>query len=114
VQVKNCKTFHLAEVLWLSMTCRGVVNLWFKSNLSNRKQFTEVNYVDSTMQVSGRYTSDLKEVKHSIPQGSFLGLIMFLLHVKDLPINIQGAKMVLFADNTNIQIMATNEDIINK
>jgi len=66
------------------------------------------------MQVSGRYTSDLKEVKHSIPQGSFLGLIMFLLHVEDLPINIQGAKMVLFADNTIIQIRATNEDILNQ
>ena len=39
---------------------------------------------------------------------------MFLLHIKDLPINKQGAKMVLFADNTNIQIMATNEDILNE
>jgi len=28
----------------------------------------------------------------------------------DLPIDIQGAKMVLFADDTNIQIKATNED----
>jgi hypothetical protein len=64
--------------------------------------------------VSGRYTSDLKKIKHSIPQGSFLGLIMLLLHVKDLPINIQGAKMVLFADNTNIQIKATIEDILNQ
>jgi hypothetical protein len=72
------------------MTCRGVANLWFKSNVSNQKQCIEVNYVESTTHVSGRYTSDLKEIKHSIPQGSFLGLI-----------NIQEAKMVLFADNTN-------------
>lgn len=36
------------------------------------------------------------------------------LYINDLPINIQGAKMVLFADDANIQIKATNEDILNK
>jgi transketolase N-terminal domain/subunit len=30
------------------------------------------------------------------------------------PIDIQGAKTVLFADYTNIQIKAPNEDILNK
>jgi stage V sporulation protein SpoVS len=39
---------------------------------------------------------------------------MFLLHIKDLPVNIQGAKMVLFADNTNVQIKATDEDTLNQ
>ena len=34
--------------------------------------------------------------------------------VNDLPINVQGAKMVLFTDDTNIQIKVTNEDILNK
>jgi hypothetical protein len=37
-----------------------------------------------------------------------------LLNVHDLPINKQGAKMVLFAADTNIQIKATIEDILNK
>ena len=31
-----------------------------------------------------------------------------LLYINDLPINVQGA------DDTNIQIKATNEDILNK
>jgi hypothetical protein len=70
--------------------------------------------MENTMQVSGRYTSHLKEIEHSIPQGSFLGLIIFILHVKDLPINMQVANMVLFANNTHIQIKATNEDILNQ
>ena len=35
-----------------------------------------------------------------------------LLNIHDLPINIQGAKMVLFADDT--QIKAINEDSLNK
>jgi hypothetical protein len=39
---------------------------------------------------------------------------LILLHVKDFQINLQGEKMVQFADNTNIQIKATNEDILNQ
>jgi hypothetical protein len=38
----------------------------------------------------------------------------WLLNIHDLPINIQGAKMVLFSDYTNIQIKAKNEDILKK
>jgi len=30
------------------------------------------------------------------------------------PVNIEGAKTALFADDTNIQIKAQNEDLINK
>ena len=93
---------------------RGVGNLWFKWNPSNWKQCTEVNYVESTKQVSERYTSDFKEIKHSVALGSVLGPILFLLHVKDLPYNIQGAKMVLFADDVKIQLKATNEAILNQ
>jgi hypothetical protein len=88
-----CKLKTAKHFVWqkLSTTCRGVVNLWFKSNLSNRKQCIEVNYMESTTQVSGRYTSDLKEIKHSIPQGSFLGL-MFLLHVKIFQLICKGQR----------------------
>ena len=34
--------------------------------------------------------------------------------VMDLPFNIRGAKMVMFADDTNIQPKATNEAILNQ
>jgi len=56
---------------------RGVGNLWFKSDPSNWKQCIEVNYVESTKQVSERYTSDFKEIKHSVPQEAVLGPILF-------------------------------------
>jgi hypothetical protein len=39
---------------------------------------------------------------------------LFLLYINDLPINIQGGRTVLFADDTNIQIEATNAHILNK
>jgi hypothetical protein len=36
------------------------------------------------------------------------------MNKNELPVNMQGSKMVLFADDTNIQIKATNEDILIK
>ena len=39
---------------------------------------------------------------------------MFLLYINNLPINIQGGRTTLFADDTNIQIEATNANILNK
>ena len=39
---------------------------------------------------------------------------MFLLYINDLPINIQRGRITLFADDTNIQIEATNANILNE
>lgn len=65
---------------------------------------------ETSKQISGRYIADLKE----IPLGSVHGLILFLLYKNDLSVNIQQAKSVLFASDTNIQIKAANEDFLNK
>ena len=48
------------------------------------------------------YTSNLKDIKLGVPQGSVLGPILFLLYINYLPINIHGTKMVLFAGDTNV------------
>ena len=58
--------------------------------------------LESTKQVSGMYTSNLKDIKLGVPQGSVLGPILFLLYINYLPINIHGTKMVLFAGDTNV------------
>jgi hypothetical protein len=34
--------------------------------------------------------------------------MLFLLYINDLPVNIQEAKIALFADETNIKINAPN------
>ena len=60
------------------------------------------------------YTSDLKEIQHSVTQGSVRDPTLFLLYINDLPIHIQEIKMALLADDTNIQIKATNENILNQ
>jgi hypothetical protein len=87
---------------------RGLVNQWFKSYLCNRKQHIEINYIESTSRISEKITSTLKETKAGVLQGLVLGPVLFLSYINDLPINIQGGRRTLFADDTNIQTEETN------
>jgi len=93
---------------------RGLVNQWFKSYLCNRKQYDEINDMQNTSWISEKFTSTLKEMKGGVPQGSVLGPVLFLLHINDLPINIQRGRTALFADDMNIQIEVTNANILNE
>ena len=52
----------------------GVSNDWFKSYLSNHNQYVSIN----------AYESDLAALNCGIPQGSVLGLFLFLLYINDL------------------------------
>ena len=71
---------------------RGLANEWFKSYLSNRNQYVSIN----------GYDSNLADVKFSVPQGSVLGSLLFLIYINDLNQALQFCKVHHFADDTNL------------
>ena len=65
---------------------------WFKSYLSNRKQY--VNWHGSN--------SKIETVSCGVPQGSILGHLLFTLYVNDLSKVSNKIVSILFADGTTI------------
>jgi hypothetical protein len=51
-------------------------------------------------------------LKHGISEGSILGPVLFSLYINDLPLNIQGAKLVLFVDDTNLFVTEEDESAL--
>lgn len=71
---------------------RGNALEWFKSYLSNRKQFVSI----------GNVNSDMMSIPMGVPQGSVLGPLLFLLYLNDLPKCSSVLDFHLFADDTNL------------
>ena len=65
---------------------------WFKSYLSNRKQFCRVNGVDSK----------IGDTEVGFPQGSCLGPLLFLIYINDLPQAVQDSTVSMYADDTSL------------
>jgi hypothetical protein len=41
-----------------------------------------------------------------------LGPLLFLVYINDISLNIQGAKLVLYADDTNVLVIERNEEVL--
>jgi len=88
---------------------RGIALDWFKSYLSNRKHFVEINNIASTT----------NNVPCSVPQGSVLGPILFILFINDFQNsintdqdnnNMTNGTSIIFADDTSLLITNKNID----
>ena len=71
---------------------RGVANSWFCSYLKNRRQTVQV----------GPYISKTEVSSCGVPQGSVLGLLLFLLYINDISCSSNQLNFFLFADDTNL------------
>ena len=80
---------------------RGVMLSWFKSYLSNRKQYVAVKNSSSSM----------SNITLGVPQGSVLGTVLFLLYINDMHRSSDQLRFVHFADDTTV--FASDSDINN-
>jgi hypothetical protein len=88
---------------------RDKTKLWFKSYLAHRKQFIEINQTDRENSIQNKYISSCREMKHGVPQGSIRGPLLFLLYINDLALNVQGARLILSTDYTNLLVTEKDE-----
>ena len=83
---------------------RGCINDWFRSYLNERKQRVTIN----------GFESEIKLIKHGVPQGSVLGPLLFLIYINDLNKSISFSSTYHFADDTNIININTNYKKLQK
>ena len=91
--------------LLLKLAAYGITgNLlgWMKSFLTDRKQRVHVN----------NCYSDWADVTSSVPQGSVLGPILFLLYINDLTDVVHGCKIKLFADDVKVYWIFESKNIV--
>ena len=71
---------------------RGIQHDWFKSYLTNRKQYVRIANNDL----------DMLTMTCGVPQGSTLGPLLFLIYLNGMPNCSNKLQFRIFADDTNV------------
>ena len=86
---------------------RGLANNWLSSFLKNHKQYISLNGISSS----------IKTIACSVPQGSTLDPLLFLLHINDLQCVFSRSIIHRLADDTNLifssKKLGTIKSVIN-
>lgn len=94
---------------------RGPAYNWFRSYLHNRQQIVQIQHYNNNTNELEKVQSAAKHLTSSIPQGSVLGCVLFLLYINDAPkcLKSETTLPVLFADDISILIKADNNTDYN-
>ena len=80
---------------------RGVVQHWFESYLSNRKQYVSIK----------NYSSSISNITLDVPQGTVLGPVLSILYINEMYRSSNQMRFLHFADDTTV--FASDSDISN-
>lgn len=91
---------------------RGISHTWFESYLHNRVQYVEIENFNEVTGKIEMIRSNAAQINNSIPQGSVLGCILFLIYINDLPKCINES-CILFADDISLLTSCKNDISLN-
>lgn len=92
---------------------RGIAHKWFASYLHNREQYVDIEHINAISREIQTVRSDAQPMKNSIPQGSVLGCLLFIIYINDLP-KIVDEPCVMFADDFSLLMSVNNDTDLNK
>ena len=82
---------------------RGIALDWLSSYLTNREQYVSINNVDSNLRV----------IQCGVPQGSILGLLLFLIFINDITKCFNQFKYIFYADDSTLSSYVPGDNVLD-